>query len=73
MDTDSQRIFLVFGIIIGLVIMYYLIRWIFDVPKQTRYLEAQIKLLTEIAKKQAVDDSKIRKIVRDAFDSEDSI
>lgn len=52
------------GIVAGLLLYYYLVRFTLDIPKRNRYQRAQLEMLAKIAEKQGVSKGDIEVIIR---------
>lgn len=63
MNTDNLIMYVGF-VILAFALWAVLIRWILDIPGRNRHLEAQTKLLAEIAKKSGVATGEIEDIVK---------
>jgi hypothetical protein len=60
MDNDSSILIYVVAIGLGLLIIYFLFRWIFGIDKRIAQNKAIINLLSLIAKKQGATDEEIK-------------
>lgn len=55
---DQTMIYIGAGLL-SLVLYYIITRWVHEIHKRNRYMEAQIKLLSKIAEKQGVSPDEI--------------
>jgi len=61
--TSTEFIAFVACAIIGLAILYWFYRLVFDIPKRNRHIEAQTELLGKIAEKLGVPHEEVHGIV----------
>lgn len=59
MNTGASLFVYIVGAIVGLILTYILVRWIFAIDKQVSQNQTIINLLIEIAKKQGVSEDEI--------------
>lgn len=64
MDFGTLILVAVFGLAIFFAVGYFFLRWVFEVEKNTKLQEKQVKLLREIAEKQGVPHTAISDILR---------
>lgn len=63
----SSEFFYYAGFVLaGIVIMYFILRWTFDVPMRTRHIKAQTELLSKIAIRQGMGMDEAETIVNNA-------
>lgn len=66
MDSQTFNLVMLIVSIISFVIFYYLIKSAVSsgTEKQRKFIEAQARLLIEIARKQGVEEEKVEKIIK---------
>lgn len=55
---------------LSLFIFALLVRWMLDIPRRNKHMEAQTRLLTLMAKNQGIEGEKIDQIVSDVIKDE---
>ena len=65
MSENTKQALIIYGFlgVVGFFIVIYLIRAIFNIPTMVRLQRAQVRLLEEMAKKQGVEEEKVKTII----------
>ena len=61
---DNQIVYYIFGGIIGIILIYFFFRWIFEIDIRVKQNESIINLLKLIAKKKGATDDEIKNATR---------
>ena len=69
-DLQSALSLYFLAMFVVFLILVFITRLIFAIPTFLRYQKAQIRLLEEMAKKQGVEESAVKSIIKDSIEWE---